>query len=813
MDGFFRPRVALTALLLVLPCALPSSALAGKGISNITLRREPNLTSVAVQAIVSGDDDSSAVLRIFQKWKENPAYDTGMVLVRRVGTNIHEGRILWMTPGRTAYWYVEGRDAGGDFTTPLQLARVDAIRPLVATGPVFYVNQRTGDDAWDGTIPGLGSGVSGPKRTIRAALSALAASPNAGRNGGVFVAPGEYHERLTLDFGSDGDHHFLEGDGTDRDSTILCGANPLVETGMWAPGHPLAWTLVQDSTWVTRFPGSLAGSSPGDSTQLLVIGWGEYVHRKTSVRAVLDDSTYIGVPWSTNSGELSGWFWRNDSLYVKRRNGQSPAGLTLHTGYLDDLIDVRRRNWRIANLTLRFAGGVTGDPGHPANPDPPLFGHGISAGAGGTASGMVVDSCRFYGLNTDAIYVVHNAIGQRADSVTIAHCIVDGLTVGQMTYGAGKGRAEEHVGEITVLSRAANVFDNVITGGFNGIELGPGDLVAGPRDSTWGSQNEIAYNTLTNITDDAIELDTSHCINTLLFGNTIRDAGHGISQVPTYTGPTWVFYNTVVNTRGGGVKVGSGTRAITWYVHNTFACSNAGGWAVDGSPGGPVDNVHFRNNILVARGKYYGYTIWGPSNASPVTNDFNYDLMDSLSTWDLAAWGGKQYSFPTLQSGLHWETNGVRAAPGFVDSARFDWSVLPTSAAIGRGQRMSGVNTSLDGPRYSVRPDIGVAGALPPLADAPELPAGPGARLAARALPNPFRGDTLLEYALPSAAQVTVRLYDLSGRIVRTLVDHAPQAAGRHQLPLHGRGLSPGVYLYEVVAGDAHVHGKLVLLR
>ena len=392
MDGF-RPRIALAAAF----CAFPALALAGNGINQITLRHEPNLTSVAVQAIVSGDNDSSAVLRIFQKWPESPAYDTGMVMVRRVGTNIHEGRILWMTPGRTAYWFVEGRDAGGSLTTPLHVARVDPIPPLVATGPVFYVDQRLGDNAWDGTHPRPGGGLSGPKRTIRAALGALAASPSAGRNGGVFVAPGEYHERLTLDFGSDGDRHFLSGDGTNRDSTIICGANPLVEQGMWAPGHPLVWTLTQDSTFVTRFNGGTPGSSPGDSTQLVVIGWGEYLHRKTSVRAILNDSTYTGNANSSNVGELSGWFWRNDSLYVKRRNGQSPAGLTLHTGYLDDLVDVQRRNWRIAKLTLRFAGGVSGDPTHPANAAPPLFGHGIIAGMQGVASGLVVDSCRFYG--------------------------------------------------------------------------------------------------------------------------------------------------------------------------------------------------------------------------------------------------------------------------------------------------------------------------------------------------------------------------------------------------------------------------------
>src|SRR5262249_50298364 len=155
--------------------------------------------------------------------------------------------------------------------------------------------------------------------------------------------------------------------------------------------------------------------------------------------------------------------------------------------------------------------------------------------------------------------------------------------------------------------------------------------------------------------------DTSHCINTLVLGNTIIDAGHGISQVPIYTGPVFAFYNTIADSKHGGIKVGSGTTGIVWYVHNTISAANVGGWALDGSPGGPVNNLHFRNNVMAARGKFWGYTIWGPSNASTSTTDFNYDLIDSVLTWRLMSWNGREYSLPQLQAQLHWETNGIRA--------------------------------------------------------------------------------------------------------------------------------------------------------
>ena len=574
------------------------------------------------------------------------------------------------------------------------------IRQLVATGPVFYVNGTDGNDNNDGTK-------ARPKRTINAAMTALGASTNSGQNGGVFVAPGEYHERLLLDnttFATDGYARFLEGDGTNPDSTIICGANQWAERGLYAPGKPLRWkSLGTDSIYFTPYP---AATGPGDSLQTVVLGWGELLHRKTSLKALMEDSTYAYTAASTNQGEASGWWWSGDTLYVKRRNGRPPSGLVLHAGYLDDLVDVKRRNWRIANLTFRYAGGRDNAGNvYRADVDPGMNGHAIKAGLLASGSGMVIDSCRFYGLNAAAIYVVHGAGGFTADTVTIANSKFDGLTIGWWGYGAAKSRAEEDANQIELDSRASMFTNNVVTGTFNGIGTSSG--AGGPADSTGGSQCEIVGNTFKNLADDAIELDTSHSINTLVYGNRTDGAARAFSQAPTYSGPSFVFYNTFTGF-GSGVKAAGGTTGIVRYQQNTLTSTVDGSVAVDCSPGGTVEGMFYENNVLDGVGNGVSTSqVRGPASGGSTTkNLFNWNMTRSIPF--PYEWNSVPMSLGTLQSSNNWEKNGLTGVSAFVDSTRANYSVGPSSPALNRGRRITGVNTGLDGLRYrGTAPEIG----------------------------------------------------------------------------------------------------------
>lgn len=83
--------------------------------------------------------------------------------------------------------------------------------------------------------------------------------------------------------------------------------------------------------------------------------------------------------------------------------------------------------------------------------------------------------------------------------------------------------------------------------------------------------------------------------------------------------------------------------------------------------------------------------------------------------------------------------------------------------------------------------------------------------------PNPFATSTTIRYALPDAARVTLTVYDLLGRPVRTLVAEE-QAAGTHEVRWDGTAASgtpsaAGVYLYRIQAGDFSETRRMVLVR
>ena len=78
--------------------------------------------------------------------------------------------------------------------------------------------------------------------------------------------------------------------------------------------------------------------------------------------------------------------------------------------------------------------------------------------------------------------------------------------------------------------------------------------------------------------------------------------------------------------------------------------------------------------------------------------------------------------------------------------------------------------------------------------------------------PNPFNPTTVIKYSLAKPSNVTLKVYDLVGQEVATLVN-AKQTAGKHNVSFDASNLSSGVYFYTLRAGDYTATKKMMLLK
>jgi photosystem II stability/assembly factor-like uncharacterized protein len=78
--------------------------------------------------------------------------------------------------------------------------------------------------------------------------------------------------------------------------------------------------------------------------------------------------------------------------------------------------------------------------------------------------------------------------------------------------------------------------------------------------------------------------------------------------------------------------------------------------------------------------------------------------------------------------------------------------------------------------------------------------------------PNPFNPTTTIDYQLPKAGNVTLRVYDILGREVTTLVNGFVQA-GYYKTQFNASNLASGIYIYELRVNDYRSVKKLMLLK
>ena len=78
--------------------------------------------------------------------------------------------------------------------------------------------------------------------------------------------------------------------------------------------------------------------------------------------------------------------------------------------------------------------------------------------------------------------------------------------------------------------------------------------------------------------------------------------------------------------------------------------------------------------------------------------------------------------------------------------------------------------------------------------------------------PNPFNSETSFSFTLPEAGHASLKVFDLLGREVATVMDNN-MSVGAHSVNWSANGLASGVYMYTLTSGTYSETKKLLFLK
>jgi plastocyanin len=78
--------------------------------------------------------------------------------------------------------------------------------------------------------------------------------------------------------------------------------------------------------------------------------------------------------------------------------------------------------------------------------------------------------------------------------------------------------------------------------------------------------------------------------------------------------------------------------------------------------------------------------------------------------------------------------------------------------------------------------------------------------------PNPFNPSTIIKFSIPKSNFVTLKIYDMSGKEIETLVN-SQMSQGSYNYTLNASDLSSGIYFYKIIAGDFSEIKRMVLIK
>ena len=281
-------------------------------------------------------------------------------------------------------------------------------------------------------------------------------------------------------------------------------------------------------------------------------------------------------------------------------------------------------------------------------------------------------------------------------------------------------------------------------------------------------------------------------------------------------GYTTMIGNLITNNtagHGGGIyEASSGAMCMT---NNTIAYNHAD--SIDGWGGGMLS---WKDSINISNCIFWGNTGVNGSQLS-IAGGWIQTTAD-ISYCDIQF--GQESIYSDSFSTLFWGPGNIDIDPLFETGYFGDYHLSYVSPCIDAGNPAWEYNDPEDpfNPDYALWPAMGTTrndmgafggGAVNYwLTVEEEESFSPETALVLKSFPNPFSSSCTVCYQLEYPSHVVLSVFDLSGRLVETLVDEVVPA-GMYSEYLDGSSLCSGMYLIRLVAGDLSASMRCIVVR
>jgi hypothetical protein len=284
------------------------------------------------------------------------------------------------------------------------------------------------------------------------------------------------------------------------------------------------------------------------------------------------------------------------------------------------------------------------------------------------------------------------------------------------------------------------------------------------------------------------------------FNNAVTVYGIMLTGTTDYTAN--INYNSI---RLGGTHTGGGTNTVL----------SAG--IIKTATGQLAYNQ--KNNIIinnrtggVGTGTHTGSALTGMTGITGV--NYNVYFSNAGVNSSMAVWEGVTYtdSATYRAATLPNEVNTRFRNVTFVSDTDLHLSGASLTDNSLRGTPIVGITTDIDGTiRNALLPsrgadEVGLVGITDPVTGSPSE------YKLSQNYPNPFNPATSISYAIPVSGFVTMKLYDISGKEVATLLN-GNMNAGYYTVRFNAANFASGTYFYTLTAGETRIIKKMVLMK